>query len=215
MARRLTPRGVGSGEALLGVGLLLIAYALPPELLPKLVAGVLGVALLIVGIRTISKAEAQATPPPTSPAIFSPVDPAPSKATKAAIQSIANQISPAETRVFIPPSATPLFLTGFFEGHTSAQGEQSVSPYLGKWMRIQGPVGEVYTSDTYVDVVTYPDTAKGSASVLFITIRMRFSKEWHERVVLLSPDDEVAVVGRIENIGRLRIDLRDCELVAL
>lgn len=65
---------VGLGEALLGAGFLLIAYALPPELVPKLIAGILGVGLLLAGIWTLSRRESEAEKtPPQRPKVAEPV----------------------------------------------------------------------------------------------------------------------------------------------
>lgn len=58
---RVSAPGIGVGEASLGAGFLMIAYALPPELIPKLVAGIAGVGLVVLGLATIYRAQVRPT----------------------------------------------------------------------------------------------------------------------------------------------------------
>jgi hypothetical protein len=121
------------------------------------------------------------------------------------------QVQPAQApqRLFIPPSVTPLYLMEFFEGNTDAQGQRSVADYVGKWMRVEGAVSNVQVFDTSAAVTCYLEKA---GSVLAISIGMWFPEKSKESVKFLGRGDEIAVVGRIARLGRLEIELRDCEL---
>jgi hypothetical protein len=97
----------------------------------------------------------------------------------------------------------------FFEGNTDAQGQRSVADYVGKWMRVEGAVSNVQVFDTSAAVTCYLEKA---GSVLAISIGMWFPEKSKESVKFLGRGDEIAVVGRIARLGRLEIELRDCEL---
>jgi hypothetical protein len=121
-------------------------------------------------------------------------------------------IAQPANREFVPPSVTPLFLMSFFEGHTTAQGQQSVARYIGKWLTFSGTVSNVQVFDTAAVVTSYVD--RSNPSVLEITISMWFLMSNKERVRLLSRGDPIVVSGRIERLASLDIELRDCELVS-
>jgi hypothetical protein len=120
------------------------------------------------------------------------------------------RVQPGQGRVFVPASATPQFLTGFFEGHTDAQGKRSVADYLGKWMPVRGPVIDVQVFEKSVAVSLRMDKVRGRP--LTISVVLWFSGEWMDRVKLLSPDERIAAIGRIDEITEWRINLRECEL---
>jgi hypothetical protein len=124
------------------------------------------------------------------------------------------QVPAARTggRVFVPASATPKFLTDFFQGRTDAQGERSVAEYLGKWMPVEGPVRNVQVFEEKRVAVSL-DLAPVESGDLGLNISLWFSGKWIERVKLLGPDDHVAAIGRIDEIRRLGVSLRECELV--
>jgi hypothetical protein len=120
------------------------------------------------------------------------------------------RVQPTQGRVFVPPSVTPQYLTAFFDGHTDAQGQRSVADYLGKWMPFQGLVDNVHGYEKRVAVSCH--VGRTPASAMPISVGLWFSGKWMQSVELWSQGDQIAIVGRIDNVERFRIDLKDCEL---
>jgi hypothetical protein len=117
--------------------------------------------------------------------------------------------SPLE-RVFVPTSVTPQFLNAFFEGgRTDAQGQQSVAPYIGKWMPYRGDVGQVQVFENRAVITSYIDIQQ----ILRMSMGLWFEASLRERVGLQNINDPIAVVGRIASISHYEIALHDCEFV--
>jgi hypothetical protein len=108
-------------------------------------------------------------------------------------------------------NVTPEHLTSFFQqGHTSIQAERLAEAFIGKWMEISGPLGDVLrVTDTHRMVVI-----EGRSLYKNNQVYMYFrEKEWADRLATLKPGDRVTIVGRIENVVSQSISLGNCELV--
>jgi hypothetical protein len=112
-------------------------------------------------------------------------------------------------RAFVPGSVTPEYLFAFFEGHTTAQGQRSVSDYIGKWMRLAGPVSNV---QVFIRSAVVTFLIQRGSLALFDSVSMWFPEASKETVRLLNVGDEIAVIGRIESVRKGDLQLQDCEL---
>jgi hypothetical protein len=101
-------------------------------------------------------------------------------------------------------NVSPQFLIGFFEQHTTVQAKKLVEAYIGKWMRVSGPLGDVWPNQ-----VTFEHRLFGSAVVF-----MYFSPEWTDRLSVLRRGDHLAVLGQIRNVNSMEVHLENCELAA-
>jgi hypothetical protein len=100
---------------------------------------------------------------------------------------------------------TPEYLWGLFEGRTSAQAEQRVADYIGKWMLVSGPLGDVKPSGQ----VTFQHKP-GTHTVIYVYFH---KKRWLDRLSALHLGENISVRGRIEKVNSLELHLETCELI--
>jgi hypothetical protein len=121
---------------------------------------------------------------------------------------------PTETNV-VPPlrtsddgrvivHITPEELINYFREHTTAQAQKLVGVYLGKWMRVAGPVSDI--DNAGIVFIRHENTNKA--------ILLEFNEaKWVERISVLRLGDEVAVLGQLQYISGIGIRLENCELL--
>jgi hypothetical protein len=108
-------------------------------------------------------------------------------------------------------NVTPAYLVGLFDGHTSIQGSKLAEAFIGKWMRLSGPLGDVRGSSKHHTQVTFesnPPTETGRDFFVF----MYFPKTADERLATLPHGTPITVLGRITEVDRVSLELDDCEL---
>lgn len=116
-------------------------------------------------------------------------------------------------RVFVPPSVTPQFLADIFNSErTFAQNQLMVAPYVGKWLRLAGPVSDVNVMNT-ATTVTVSWWDKDPNMLMPLTAKFWFVGESRDIVGLLNRDDQIQAIGRIDKVWGREIELRDGELV--
>jgi hypothetical protein len=98
-------------------------------------------------------------------------------------------------------------LWGLFAGLTDMQAGKVVEPLLGQWMEVAGLVRSVGQWTGTFSQVTFD---RKDHHTIFLMFR---DKSWLPRLSALKAGDRLIVHGRIERIGRLDIQLTDCELV--
>jgi hypothetical protein len=135
---------------------------------------------------------------------------------------------------------TPEYLAGFFDGHTSIQAQKLADafrgprtatfphqheppqvrhvrpgkvvergPLIGKWVKVSGPLGNVGSFTTFSQV-TFASTSNVMVYMLF---RNRAFAE--DTLSVLKKGDEITVLGKIDRIEPLDVQLDNCELVML
>lgn len=167
---------------------------------PPLFLAVLGLFLLYRGSsKTALVQPRQATGGTTSPATTPDV-----------------RTSKEEERIFVGASITPRYLLGFFEEHTGIQATQMTKPFVGKWMRLSGPLGEVLAPrPEYGAQLTFQkNDPKGETDWFrYVLIFMRFDPPWVDRLSILRRGDQLTVIGQIKTVEPLVLNLDHCELV--
>jgi hypothetical protein len=116
-----------------------------------------------------------------------------------------------EERTFV--DVTSRYLVGLFEGLTNVQAAPLTKPFIGKWIRVSGPLGNV--SGTRLDTlqVTFQFQSTFLADRDYFTVYMYFDRErWEERLAVIPPGTTVSVVGRLREFDSILIHLDDCEL---
>jgi hypothetical protein len=92
---------------------------------------------------------------------------------------------------------TPEYLVRFFEEYTDIQAKTRVADFIGKWVKVSGPLGNVSAlppSPTMSAQVTFADSSPA---------RMFFrKKKWVDRLSILSHGDNITVLGRITYVER-------------
>ena len=96
---------------------------------------------------------------------------------------------------------TPEYLMSFFEGHTDIQARTRVADFLGTWMKVSGPLGNVTSSSQ----VTFAD---GSPVHMFFR-----RKKWVDRLLIMSRGDNITVLGQITYVEPGNLVLYSCELI--
>ena len=100
---------------------------------------------------------------------------------------------------------TPEYLWRLCEGRTSTQAEHLISDYIGKWMPVSGPLGDVKPSGQ----VTFQHTP-GTHTVIYMYFH---KKRWLTRLSALHLGENISVRGRIEKVNSLELHLETCEIV--
>jgi hypothetical protein len=96
---------------------------------------------------------------------------------------------------------TPEYLMHFFEGHTDMQARARVADFIGKWMQVSGPLGNVSPELQ----VSFAD--KSPVHMFF------HKKKWGDRLLTLSRGDNITVIGQIAYVERGNLVLYSCELM--
>ena len=127
--------------------------------------------------------------------------------------------APAEShspKFFVGEGTTPTFLKSLYLNNTTAQGERIVEPYVGKWMKVRGPVYDVQANaDGSVNVnVDYSDPSDADRPLFErVTIVLLIFKNFEERLQIIHKGDVITANGKIAKVGRSSVILDHCELV--
>lgn len=108
-------------------------------------------------------------------------------------------------------NVTPEYLTGFYrQGHTSVQAKKLAEAFIGKWMKVSGPLGDVLGNYDNQRMVVFSDRSISTNDF----VNMFFSdKERFGRLSTLKLGDTITVVGQVTEVNSLEIWLHNCELV--
>jgi hypothetical protein len=112
-------------------------------------------------------------------------------------------------RIFI--SGTPKTLIAVFKTHTSAQAQKLLEPHYGQWMRVSGALGDVGEwTDNYSRVV-FQSSSRDAAVVMIFKDKNVFDKG----LSVLHTGVRMTVIGRIERIDSIGVQLADCEIESI
>lgn len=115
------------------------------------------------------------------------------------------RVPPPSERTFV--DASPEYLLGFFNEHTSAQAGRLITPYIGKWMRVSGVVLDVDSESDRTIIRLRGESIRTMVTALFT------EQKWIERVETLRQNQPITVIGRISRVGRISLWLERCEVV--
>ena len=123
-----------------------------------------------------------------------------------------------QDRVFVGASITPEYLISIFREHTDIQGAKLTAAYLGKWMKISGSLGNVISTTPNRAQLTFeraevPLTKRTWFD--YTDFYMMFEKPWIDRLAIAKRGDKLTVVGQIERIDGVSVQLKNCELVGI
>ena len=121
-----------------------------------------------------------------------------------------------QVRVFVGASITPEYLISIFREHTDIQGATLTAAYLGKWMKVSGSLGNVISTTPNLAQLTFeraevPLTERTWFD--YTDFYMMFKKPWIDRLAIAKRGDKLTVVGQIERIDGVSVQLENCELV--
>jgi tRNA_anti-like len=106
---------------------------------------------------------------------------------------------------------TPEYLIGFYrQGHTSVQARKLAEAFLGKWIKVSGPVGDILGAYDNQRMVVFSDRSiyEHDFVNMFFRDNTRFGQ-----LSTLKPGDMITVIGQVQDVNQLEIWLNNCELV--
>ena len=112
--------------------------------------------------------------------------------------------SESDGRVFLTSNGDPAKLMAMCAGMTDVQAKRIVVPYLGKWIRYRGSVRDVHAGHKRATIIF--QTGNGTV------IRGELTKNV-ELADILHVGDEIEVIGKLETIDSVRVNMTDVEIV--
>jgi hypothetical protein len=138
-----------------------------------------------------------------------------------AIQNLAAIVTPGvkstekQERVFVPPEVTPERLFSFYRDNTAIQANELTKQYIGQWMKIDGRLNDVNSSNNNFTGVTFQhrDIPFLEREWFDYTAVNMYFREHIDRLKGLKRGDELSVIGEIKEIYNVLLTLDNCELV--
>jgi len=104
--------------------------------------------------------------------------------------------------------ATPDYLMALFDQHTSIQAQRLIEPYIGKWMRVSGKLGNVSNNEYFAQVVF--EHRPSSYPRIYMLFRQ---PNRSDRFSVLRRGTQLTVLGQIQEVAQLTLQLDNCELI--
>ena len=118
-----------------------------------------------------------------------------------------------QERVPIGPSITLEYLVGLYREHIGIQATKLTERFIGKWMSVSGLVEEVLPTGKTSAMLTFQRRPDESIYLHErATIYMYFREPWIDSVAMLRPGNEVTVNGQLDQVNKLAIHLKNCEI---
>jgi len=164
--------------------------------------GLIAIALVWLFVTSRQRAEKGLPPAPLASERVGGEDVNTETAPQAAAKTTTAVVPPNERMVV---DVTPEYLTSFFEKHTSIQATKLVEDYIGKWIKVAGPLGDVYPNQ-----VTFERTSRFGPTV-FMYFDMNI---WKDRLAVLRRSRRIEVLGQLERVSAMEVHLKNCELIS-
>lgn len=119
-------------------------------------------------------------------------------------------------RVFV--DVTPQYLTGFYDDHTTIQGQALADAYIGKWIRLSAPFGDVWPWSGTSSQVTFQRGSFNLYDANGLHLRSTFvymycrDRTEADEFGTLQPGTPITVLGQIERVTYGTLHLGNCEL---
>lgn len=106
----------------------------------------------------------------------------------------------------------PAYLVGLYKKYNSAQADELVKSYIGKWTPpISGTVGDV-TGDKKGALMTVA-VKRADGVILYVAVANFNEDRWSNRALVFRPNESVTIKGKLEHVRAGGILLIDCEIV--
>jgi hypothetical protein len=118
-------------------------------------------------------------------------------------------------RTYVPPGVTPERLFSFYRDNTSIQANEITKQYIGQWMKVDGNLNDVNSSNKNFAGVTFQrdDIPLQERTWMYYTTINMYFRERIDRLKGLKPGDKLTVIGEITEIHNVLLSLDNCELV--
>jgi hypothetical protein len=154
----------------------------------------------VVWLFAMSRPREEEGLPPAPPALRRKGDGGPAALPAAKTTSAVE--SPSNERIVV--DVTPEYLSSFYEQHTTIQADRLVEAYVGKWMKVAGPLGDVYPNQVTFAYKTF-------GVIVFMYFDMT---KWRNRLAVLRPGTRIEVLGQVESANKVEVHLKNCELLS-
>jgi hypothetical protein len=114
-----------------------------------------------------------------------------------------------KARIFVPSNVTPERLLSFFEENTAINATELTKRYIGQWMPVTGDLRNV----TAYGQVSFEKKATPLTWSDYADILCHFREDKIGNLKILKRGDKITVIGQIGRIGKLDLELYNCELV--
>ncbi len=173
----------------------------------------MGVAAILFVIGLVAYLQGVAAPQNTNvmpgPLPTVTVLPAPAPSTQLpAIADGSNKVETTDQRIFVSESITPYSLMALYRDNMTIKADRLFADFIGKWMKLSGPLGDVSSSGDML-LVTFADDPMASLRIIF----MRFGKEWLDRLAIIPKTQLITVECRIKNASSTSINFENCRLI--
>ena len=105
---------------------------------------------------------------------------------------------------------TPEELWTVFDGLTDMQAAKVIAPFIGQWIEVTEAVRGVGDWDGRFSQLT---VYRGEGLISRPVYCLFRDEAWVPRLATLSEGDQITLVGEIERIDRVSIQITNCELV--
>jgi hypothetical protein len=188
--------GLAGATAVLRFGSRAIGWSVIALLIP--------VAVMLVWDQRLRREQRHAPPAPAPIAPSLPVQQAIAPAV-----APPPQISVEEPHGRVVVSVTPEQLWANFDGRTDVQAQKLLELYVGKWMKISGKIGDV----SQIGKILLVNFERGRIPDYYFFHMYFRDQRFIDRLAVMQRGEHVDVLGRIDKVVNVMIDLEDCELV--
>jgi hypothetical protein len=143
---------------------------------------------------------------PPSPAVS--VVPAP-VATPSPATGTLNKVEKNDQRIFVPDSVTPYSLMALYDDNLDIKADRLFADFVGKWMRLSGPVRNMSVSSSGRIYVSLAPDPKKSLKVII----MFFESEWLDRLAIIPRGQVISVECQITEAASTEIRFENCRLI--
>lgn len=105
-------------------------------------------------------------------------------------------------------NASPEYLCGFFKNHMHIQAQKLVAPFIGEWIKITGRVENIVDHSPHFLSVRLTEYLQ-----LKLTVFIYFESVWRHKLEQFKPGDQMTLIGRIDMVQEMSMDLKKCELL--
>lgn len=110
----------------------------------------------------------------------------------------------------------PKYLVGLYKKYSSAQADEAIKTYIGKWIKMSGIVGDVNREKRFdePDIVSmFIDVENANHKLLYIVSADFEEQRWMDRALIFSRGEKVTVIGKIRRVGYSSVHLEKCDIV--
>jgi hypothetical protein len=122
--------------------------------------------------------------------------------------SLQTRKTSSKERIFVGSEITVNYLNSLGDGMTGIQAQALRDIYIGKWMKVSGRLGNVLNS-----YGTFCQVTLKYVPLKFTDLYMIFGKEWRDRLSIMTPGQNITVMGKIDRIDSSGVQLGECELI--